>query len=119
MEFYDQYAEHMSPLLAPYFVHLMAVKRLVTNSYSAAEASLDTGGKINHSATHEDVIHWQMIDQVFADPQCHDLRVLYPLFIVLQNIAKYKAIPCAAYLFGLTVLRTLTVRRRFSILRNP
>lgn len=51
MEFYDQYAEHMSPLLAPYFVHLMAVKRLVTNSYSAAEASLDTGGKINQCHT--------------------------------------------------------------------
>jgi hypothetical protein len=52
--FYDEYAKYMSPLLTSYLLHLTGVK-----SYSKAEAAVETGGDIDHTAwstTHQDVI---------------------------------------------------------------
>jgi len=75
-ESYLEYANHMTPAMRPYLLHLLRMKRVLTNSYYAAEAALSAGGDINPTAwltTHQAVIN--EINKVFRNEKCHDLTL--------------------------------------------
>lgn len=78
-EFYFEYTSIISPSLGPYLYHLLGMKACLVDSYSAAEATLFTGGDIDHTAwstTHQNVI--QVIDEVLTDKDCSDF-ILSPI----------------------------------------
>lgn len=75
-EFYFEYTAHISPSLAPYLYHLLGIKVYLVDSYTAAEATLFTGGDIDRTAwstTHQNVI--KEINEVFTDMECSDFTL--------------------------------------------